>query len=113
MLMGHSATLVDYPATEAAPNLRLSDWQACGRTSSRFELIRSWAGVKAKDSPMAPVEQIRISQYVSEPRSIGMFGRVVRQIRILSRGGPLGARVKRAGRCTSKARPALISSLLQ
>ena len=50
----------------------------CGR-------IRFWDGGKDGDSPISPVGQIRINEYVQE--NIGAFGdRTIRQIRILERG---------------------------
>jgi hypothetical protein len=49
----------------------------------RADQILGWR--KEADSPLAPVNQIRISEYVTE--SVGMFGdRAVHQIRVLERG---------------------------
>ena len=84
--MGHAAILCDFPSTEPAPNLQVE--RELGLRPYwipvRADQILGWR--KDGDSPVAPVDQIRISEYVSEP--LGAFGdRTVRQIRILSRGG--------------------------
>ena len=85
LLLGHSAVLVDFPSTEPAENL-LQERQLGLRPyflEVRADQILGWR--KEEDSPLAPVNQIRISEYVTEP--VGMFGdKVVRQIRVLERG---------------------------
>ena len=84
-LLGHSAVLVDFPTTEPAENL-LQERQLGLRPyflEVRADQILGWR--KEGDSPLAPVDQIRISEYVTEP--VGMFGdRVVQQIRVLEPG---------------------------
>ena len=86
ILLGHSAILVDFPTTEPAENL-LQERQLGLRPyflEVRADQILGWR--KEGDSPLAPVDQIRISEYVTEP--VGMFGdRVVQQIRVLFTGG--------------------------
>ena len=85
LLLGHSSVLVDFPATEPAENL-LEERQLGLRPylmEVRADQILGWR--KDGDSPLAPVNQIRINEYVTEP--LGRFGdRVVRQIRVLEQG---------------------------
>jgi len=86
LLLGHSAILVDYPSTEPAANLQ---------EERQLGLRPYWIHVRADqilgfrksgDSPLAPIDQIRINEYVTE--NVGAFGdRVVRQIRVLTQGG--------------------------
>ena len=85
LLMGHSAVLVDFPSTEAAPNLAVE--RQLGLRPYFLEVsadqILGWR--KDGDTPLAKVNQIRINEYVTEP--LGTFGdRVVRQIRVLEPG---------------------------
>lgn len=85
LLMGHSAILCDFPSTEPAPNLQVE--RELGLRPYwipiRADQILGWR--KDGDSPIAPIDQIRISEYVSEP--LGAFGdRTIRQIRCLRRG---------------------------
>ena len=85
LLLGHSAVLVDFPSTEPAENL-LQERQLGLRPyflEIRADQILGWR--KEDDSPLAPVNQIRISEYVTE--AVGLFGdRAVHQIRVLERG---------------------------
>ena len=85
LLLGHSAVLVDFPSTEPAENL-LQERQLGLRPyflEVRADQVLGWR--KEEDSPLAPVNQIRISEYVTE--AVGQFGdRAVHQIRILERG---------------------------
>lgn len=85
ILLGHSAVLVDFPTTEPAENL-LQERQRGLRPyflEVRADQILGWR--KEGESPLAPISQIRISEYVTE--SVGMFGdKAVRQIRVLERG---------------------------
>ena len=85
LLMGHSAVLVDFPSTEAAPNLEVE--RQLGLRPYFLEVsadqILGWR--KDGDTPLAQVNQIRINEYVTEP--LGAFGdKVVRQIRVLEQG---------------------------
>ena len=85
LLFGHSATLVDFPSTEPAPNLQVE--RELGLRpyflEVRADQILGWR--KDGDSPLSPVTQIRINEYVTEP--VGAFGeKVVRQIRVLEQG---------------------------
>ena len=85
LLLGHSAILVDFPSTEPAENL-LQERQLGLRPyflEVRADQILGWR--KEDDSPLAPVNQIRISEYVTE--AVGLFGdKAVHQIRVLERG---------------------------
>ena len=85
ILFGHAATLVDYPSTEPAPNLAVE--RELGLRPYFLEIdaanILGWR--KAGDSPIAPIGQVRINEYVTE--DLGMFGdEVVRQVRVLEPG---------------------------
>lgn len=85
LLWGHSSVMVDFPSTEPAPNLRAE--REMGLRPFLIEVrpdqILGWR--KAEDTPLAPVDQIRINEYVTE--NLGAFGdRVIRQIRVLERG---------------------------
>ena len=85
LLLGHSAVLVDFPSTEPAPNLQVERQLGLRPyfLEVRADQILGWR--KDGDSPLAPINQIRINEYVTEP--LGAFGdRVIRQIRILERG---------------------------
>lgn len=86
ILMGHSATLVDYPATEAAANLREERLAGLRPYFIEVRADQILGFRKSEGSPLAPVEQIRISEYVTE--KVGMFGdEIIRQIRVLEPGG--------------------------
>lgn len=85
IMWGHSSIMVDYPSTEPAPNLRAE--REMGLRPFLIEVrpdqILGWR--KAEDTPLAPIDQIRINEYVTE--NLGLFGdQVVRQIRVLERG---------------------------
>ena len=85
LLYGHSATLVDFPSTEPAPNLQVERQLGLRPyfMQVRPDQLLGWR--KDGDSPLAPINQIRINEYVTEP--LGQFGdRVVRQIRVLEQG---------------------------
>ncbi len=85
VLWGHSGVLVDFPSTEPAPNL-LAERELGLRPyfiSVESQQILGWR--KAEGSPLSPVDQIRINEYVQEP--LGRFGdKIVRQIRVLEPG---------------------------
>ena len=87
LLFGHSAFIVDYPSTEAAPSLaaeRALNLRPYFIGPIPPPDILGWR--KSDDTPLAPIEQIRINEYVTE--KVGMFGdRTVRQVRVLMRGG--------------------------
>ena len=85
ILFGHAATIVDFPTTEPAPNLAVE--RELGLRPYFLEIdaanILGWR--KAGDSPIAPIGQVRINEYVTE--DLGAFGdEVVRQIRVLEPG---------------------------
>ena len=86
LLLGHSAILVDFPSTEPAENL-LQERQLGLRPyllEVRADQILGWR--KEADTPLAPINQIRINEYVEE--NSGLFAtKVIRQIRVLERGG--------------------------
>ena len=110
LLLGHSAVLVDFPSTEPAENL-LQERQLGLRPyflEVRADQILGWR--KEEDSPLAPVNQIRISEYVTE--AVGLFGdKAVHQIGCWSVGhGQFGGRVKTVGPSTKRAPQACLSS---
>ena len=113
ILLGHSAVLVDFPSTEPAENL-LQERQLGLRPyllEVRADQILGWR--KEEDSPLAPVNQIRISEYVTE--AVGMFGdRVVHQIRVLERGAwSIWRKEKTAGSNIKKGLQACLPSRLR
>ena len=85
ILFGHAATLVDYPSTEAAPNLAVERQLGLRPYFLEVDAFNILGWRKQGDSPIAPVGQVRINEYVTE--DLGMFGdEVVRQIRVLEPG---------------------------
>ena len=86
ILWGHAAILcVDMPNTEAAANLQ--EERDLGLRPYFIEVdakdILGWR--KSSDSPISPIGQVRLNEYVSQ--EIGEFGdEVVRQIRVLEQG---------------------------
>ena len=64
LLMGHSAVLVDFPSTEPAPNLQVERQLGLRPylMHVRADQILGWR--KEGDSPLAPINQIRINEYV-------------------------------------------------
>ena len=86
LLYGHAACLVDYPTREAAPSLqaeRLAGMRPYFQQVDAKQII-GWRF--AEGDPLAPVEQVRINEYVSVP--FGEFGdKTIRQIRVLSSSG--------------------------
>ena len=110
LLLGHSAVLVDFPSTEPAENL-LQERQLGLRPyflEVRADQILGWR--KEEDSPLAPINQIRISEYVTE--SVGMFGdrAVTRSGCLNAAPGQFGVRVKTDGPSTKTALQAFLSS---
>ena len=84
-LYGHSACLVDYPSREAPESLLAEREMGLRPYFIPVEAQNILGWRKGEDSPIAPLEQIRINEYVTEP--LGLFGeKVVRQIRVLERG---------------------------
>ena len=85
ILFGHSATIVDFPTTEPAPNLAVERELGLRPYFLQVEAFNILGWRKAGDSPIAPVGQVRINEYVTE--DLGAFGdEVIRQIRVLEPG---------------------------
>ena len=85
ILWGHSAILVDFPATEPAPNLQVERQLGLRPYFIPVEAQNILGWSKAGDTPISPVAQIRINEYVNE--KVGRFGDAVRrQIRVLEPG---------------------------
>lgn len=86
IITGHAATLVDFPATEPAPNLAVERQLGLrpyfiGPIAASD--ILGWRS--GDDSPIAPITQVRINRYVTEP--VGPFGeQITREILVLSPG---------------------------
>jgi hypothetical protein len=85
ILYGHAGCLVDYPSREAAPSLqaeRLAGLRPYFKQCDCKQII----GWRFDDkNPLAPVDQVRINEYVSVP--FGEFGdKTIRQIRVLEPG---------------------------
>ena len=85
ILFGHAGIMVDYPSREAAPSLqaeRLAGMRPYFHKVDAKQII-GWRF--DDDNPLAPVQQVRINEYVSVP--LGEFGdRTIRQIRVLEPG---------------------------
>ena len=85
LLLGHSAVLVDFPATEPAPNLAVEREMGLRPYFLEIRADQILGFRKDGDSPLAQVNQIRINEYCSQ--ALGAFGDVtVRQIRVLEQG---------------------------
>ena len=108
LLLGHAATLVDFPSTEPAPNLQVE--RELGLRPYwipvRADQILGWR--KDGDSPISPVGQIRINEYVQE--NIGAFGdrTIARYASLSAVPGASGARARTAGSSTKAALPACL-----
>ena len=86
LLFGHSALLVDYSASDPARSLAeeraLKNRPYFIGPIAPPEIL-GWR--KGSDSPLAPIEQIRLNEYVTE--KVGAFGdKTVRQVRVLMPG---------------------------
>ena len=85
LLYGHAGVMVDYPTREAAPSLqaeRLAGMRPYFHQVDAKQII-GWRF--SEGDPLAPVEQVRINEYVSVP--FGEFGdKTIRQIRVLEPG---------------------------
>ena len=85
ILFGHSGVMVDYPSREAAPSLqaeRLAGLRPYFHQVDAKQII-GWRFEEG--NPLAPVNQVRINEYVSVP--FGEFGdKTIRQIRVLEPG---------------------------
>ena len=86
ILTGHAGTIVDFPATEPAPNLAVERQLGLRPYFLGPIAAADILGWRAgDDSPIAPITQVRINRYVTEP--VGPFGeKVVREILVLSPG---------------------------
>ena len=86
LLFGHAACLVDYPTREAAPSLQAERLAGMRPYFSLVNCKQIIGWRLAESDPLAPLEQIRINEYVSIP--FGEFGdKTIRQIRVLSTEG--------------------------
>jgi len=82
ILYGHAGTLVDFPATEAAPNLAVERQLGLRPYFVHVDAKQFLGWRRVSDSAVAPLGQVRIDEIVSEPK--GEFGDdLVRNIRVL------------------------------
>ena len=85
ILYGHAGCLVDYPSREAAPSLQAERLAGLRPYFKQID-CKQVIGWRFDDKdPLAPVNQVRINEYVSVP--FGEFGdKTIRQIRVLEPG---------------------------
>ncbi len=84
LLYGHACTLVDYPSTEAAPNLAAERMQGLRPYFVNYDAKSILGWRRDESSPISPISMVRINEYVSQP--LGEFGdQIVRRIRVLER----------------------------
>lgn len=84
VLYGHASTLIDYPSTEAAPNLAEERLRGLRPYFVIYDAKSILGWRKESGTPTSPISMLRLNEYVSEER--GEFGdTVVRQIRVLER----------------------------
>jgi hypothetical protein len=85
ILYGHAGTLVDYPTREPAPSLQAERLAGMRPYFSLVDCKQIIGWRFDQEDPLAPVQQVRINEYVSVP--FGEFGqKTIRQIRILEAG---------------------------
>jgi hypothetical protein len=85
LLYGHAGILVDYPSTEAAANLQEERLRGLRPYFIKVDAKQILGWRRAEGSPIAPITQVRINEYVHEP--VGEFGdELVQQIRVLEPG---------------------------
>jgi hypothetical protein len=83
LLFGHAGCLVDYPTREAAPSLQAERLAGMRPYLCQVDAKQLIGWRLAEGDPLAPLEQVRINEYVSIP--FGEFGdKTIRQIRVLS-----------------------------
>ena len=81
LMYGHASILVDYPATEAAPNLAEERLRGLRPYFVTYDAKSILGWRRDEGSPTSPITMVRLNEYVSEP--MGEFGdQLVRQIRI-------------------------------
>ena len=71
LLFGHAATLVDHPAKEPAPNLLVEREMGYRPYFVLTEAASILGWRKADTSPISPITQVRINEYVSQ--DVGRF----------------------------------------
>jgi hypothetical protein len=85
LLYGHSGCLVDYPSREAAPSLQAERLAGLRPYLKQIDAKQIIGWRFDEGDPLAPVNQVRINEYVSVP--FGEFGdKTIRQIRVLEQG---------------------------
>lgn len=83
LLWGHAGCLVDYPTREAAPSLQAERIAGIRPYFCQVDAKQLIGWRLAEGDPLAPLQQVRINEYVSVP--FGEFAdRTIRQIRVLS-----------------------------
>ena len=82
LLYGHAATLVDFPATEPAPNLQVERELGLRPYFIAVDAKQILGWRRAQDNPLSPLGQVRINEFVNAP--LGEFGdKTIRKIRVL------------------------------
>ncbi len=82
LLWGHAATLVDFPATEPAPNLQVERELGLRPYFIAVDAKQILGWRRAQDNPLSPLGQVRIDEWINAP--LGEFGdKTIRNIRVL------------------------------
>ena len=85
LLFGMSSILVDFPSQEPAENLLVERQLGLRPFFIQVRADQILGHRKDGDTPLAQIDQVRISEYVTE--KLGQFGdKVIRQIRVIERG---------------------------
>ena len=85
LLYGHAGCLVDLPSREAAPSLQAERLAGVRPYFTQVDAKQIIGWRFDEGNPLAPVNQVRINEYVSVP--FGEFGdKTIRQIRCIEQG---------------------------
>ena len=85
LLYGHAGCLVDLPSREAAPSLQAERLAGVRPYFTQVDAKQIIGWRFEEGNPLAPVNQVRINEYVSVP--FGEFGdKTIRQIRVIEQG---------------------------
>ena len=85
LLYGHAGCLVDLPSREAAPSLQAERLAGVRPYFTQVDAKQIIGWRFDEGNPLAPVNQVRINEYVSIP--FGEFGdKTIRQIRVIEQG---------------------------
>ena len=85
LLYGHAGCLVDLPSREAAPSLQAERLAGVRPYFTQVDAKQIIGWRFDEGNPLAPVNQVRINEYVSVP--FGEFGdKTIRQVRVIEQG---------------------------